>query len=263
MKNFKHTSYINILFFITIISFSCSKESSLSDNQLNNLENTKLSKKAINNFVEGDGNDEILRMLEAYQNCKKTFTISNSIQNGKKPTNSKYNATMSGNLPLGISLSLNNKVCETNADGILYKQGIEYKDYFGEKVNFKILSNNNLILQKEIYIPEEIYGRLESSENKRINRSGNIINWNSDENNVSGKVFFYYTIFDIENKKIYGGIKGIEDDGSHDLDPYIKDEKVSKIVFRLIRGNLFSSVINEEKTKFTIVSIDNHSYYVD
>ena len=67
---------------------------------------------------------------------------------------------------------------------------------------------------------------------------------------------------DKEGKKIYGGIKGISDDGSHSLDRYIQESNVASVSFQLIRGNLFSSKINEKKTKFSVVSIDYHSYTI-
>jgi len=113
-----------------------------------------------------------------------------------------------------------------------------------------------------MYYPKAILGKVVNSNNRTIKREGNILTWNVDSKNLSKKVVFYYRAIDEEENITRAGVRILQDNGTFSFDEYIKNKEVKKIYFSLIRGNGFSTLVNEKKTSFTILCTDHHNYTI-
>jgi hypothetical protein len=138
---------------------------------------------------------------------------------------------------------------------------------FGTKVPMSI-SNGNDVATETKYIPTVIKAKKlgEDPKTMNINRTGNVLSWNSDANNTIG-VVFHYTLY---NQPVSGSGSIIEtnsyvvdDNGSLNLDQFLSNPSAKSIDFEISRGNAINLPTQSKNTVFDIRSSDNHSYDIN
>jgi hypothetical protein len=218
--------------------------------------------------IIGPTNNEILRIYEDIYDHEDNITVVDNPNFGSFSSSPQYDIFIGGSSQNGVQLKINGTPYEPLPAGNFLKQSLEFKSYYGTNVNFELSKNGISIENKTIYIPEQALAmKLSDSNSVEINRTGNMLSWNVDQNNLSQKVILHYSLYNnqdfISNQGLIDSdFKLLEDNGSFNIDNLISNNQVKRIAFKLVRGNGFSADIEGIKTFINIRSVDHHEYTI-
>lgn len=258
----------SLIVMLTSILVYCKKDDKLGNSEIKKTGNHSANRTIADVEVPEDANEEMIRIFKDVQSPDYEVAIIDNPNYGQfSSTAPGYDILLGGktNPADKISVELDGTSYSPSADGQWLRQNIVFKDYIGKTVNVKIKSDNNLIVEGNIYVPKaHLASKLGTSNSLNINRTGNTITWISDPNNSTGKVILYYQLFDGSGGIITSDATMIDDNaGSFCIDNIISGSNTKSIIFSLITGNTLSCIINTKKLLFYINTRDHHEYFIN
>lgn len=253
--------YFTLVLSLLLIT-ACKKEA------LNPVEDPKPTyREIISNFtLPADANEEVTRIAEAIVNPDYTFGITDNPNYGKYSSSPEYDIYMSGSTPPSVGLKLDGNVIN-QANGQWLHQSIDYKQYFEKSVDIEITNNGVIEYSGSVYVPKPAITPLLSPD-LHINRTGNTITWEVDQNYPANKIALAYSLHrtaDLNNltDEIDRGVLLIDNNGSFSIDQLLTNTEAHKVYFRLVSGNAVGVEINGEKVLFAIKTYDHHVYAIE
>lgn len=263
MKNINLKSVLLLAIGLLIFIYSCKKtvtnEGTTGNNYVQMLARTV--------SIVSDLNPEGQRIFNDIKNAKYNLTVMCSYNFGNTQSNNNP-YIFGGTTPTNFSIEIDGNQYSPAQNGGWYRPGSEFESFFGKNIEVKVNKKNSSDeIVKKIYYPQEIhFTQLSTVGELYINRVGNTIAWNTDNQNPSGQVVLSYKCFDNDNLSSIDGIVSedilvLDDNGNYNIDGIISNPEIKRIELELGRGNGFS--INDAEngnTFFNIKSSDFHTY---
>lgn len=213
-------------------------------------------------------NSEGLAILDEMQEASRNFAVLQTANYGEF-VNIKVNGTYVTHG--GISINSNTYLPNLGSSSYLIYDSsppTSMVSYFGNNI---VIKDNSTSETCEFYSPAAIAGKiLTQGQNMELDANQpNILSWNKDDNNPTGKVAIYYKLYtgDMANSNTGPYLQDyvlLDDNGSYDISNLL-DSKTGSIMFILVRGNgrnLTSSNISSDVVFFNVRSEDHHYYLV-
>lgn len=249
---------ISALISILTIHISCNK-----DNEQIKENKPTIAQQALTAAVlPSDANAEVQRIFADVQGNKYVFGV---IANPNFGNSKSHDIYLSGKTPADLYLSING-VNYSNNNGRWMQQSQAFGSYFGNNVTVTVKKGSSQF-NKTMYIPKMVVCPKICDQYQYINRTGNMLNWNVDQQNPMNKVAISYELYDSDD--LFGNAAPYEkniilvnNSGSYNMDNLISNPQCKRINFMIVSGNAFSFTINQEKYLFDLFSADHHEYLI-
>jgi hypothetical protein len=180
------------------------------------------------------------------------------------PENDIYFSGFSGNT---LAITINGTKFAARDNGQWLRKDSKLKTYFGQNLDVQLTDGANSKSYSFYQPTQMLVTKLGQPNSLDINRTGNVISWNKDAQNTSGKVLLYYSTY---NNEEYMSNEGqidrnfvvLDDNGTWNLDQLISNSTVRRIKLQFVRGNAVSLMSGDEKVLFHMSSVDHHEYIV-
>lgn len=253
---------------VTTLLFSCERdnETVATETNANNEEITVITETARSSKQE-----EMARVIKDVEDPSYTIAVIDNPNFGVLSEANAHQVIFGGSLPQGVSIRINGKEYVNGKEregGSILKQGGQYRSLFGKELEVEI-NAGKLVKKSTMYIPKPALAtKLGEERSLEIPRTGNLLGWEPDEANTTGKVALYYELYESnvigdQNGKYKTDIILLDNNGRFTLDELINDGRCKKIYFRLVTGNTTSLNLDEkQKILFHISSYDHHEYLI-
>lgn len=196
-----------------------------------------------------------------------TFGIIDNLNFGHFGTSQNFPIYLSGQTESNVTLILNNQALNPRQNGDWFLRDNQLKSYFGTDVDIDIsIDGQNYQAMRYIPVPVQIQD-LSKNSSIYIERTGNTLQWTVDPLSPVQKIALYYTLYSnyeygSGNGAYSNGILLLDNNGSYDLAPLLRENAAKRISFQVASGNTFSFQHGQSKYLFNIASVDHHEYLV-
>ncbi len=251
----KKIKLFSILTFVLVL-FSCKKEVVI--NQKNSI--------IASIVLPPDANAEVHRIHNDVININYHLGVVISSMYGLEPKDPNEAPYFSGGGVDGLNVSINGQLFSGASHSWATNIGA-FGSYFGatNELIFYNNSGDSMYVNRYFPVPQRMNSLTgDIRQSITINRTGNNITWNVDNNWGSNKIALEYYLHESEEGFAYDrGVLVIDNDGSYNIDHLLTDTKCKFVKLIMVSGNTASFIMGGKKHLFDITNYDLHSYYVN